>query len=341
MRGCDKMHVIKRILKIRELTSLLFLIVIFLLVGVKNPAFFSPDNIFLAVNGSVVYTIVAVGIALVIMTGEIDVSVGSTLGLAATVAATLVRDGSPGIIALLAAIAVGAAVGIVNGFGVTKLKIPSIIMTLGTYGIVRGLSYLFTGGKWVENLPVEFKSLSQISFGHFNLFYIIVILFIAAIYLFQEKSRIGKYFKAVGDNENGAVLVGIPVRNIKMISFLICGVFAGIAGTAYASRVGFVTPMAGNGYEMKAIAACVLGGISLSGGVGSMAGAGIGAILMSSISRLLVFLQLPSDYDNTITGILLIVIVVADRLLQLRSMEKARKQRLGARIQTAQSAERR
>ena len=115
------------------------------------------------------------------------------------------------------------------------------------------------------------------------------------------------------------------------------GLFASAAGLAYVSRVGFVTPTAGSGYEMKAIAACVLGGISLSGGVGSVLGAALGAMIMSSISRLLVFVGLSSNYDNAITGVLLITIVLADALLQRHSREKARRERLSAKTASSEA----
>jgi AI-2 transport system permease protein len=145
------------------------------------------------------------------------------------------------------------------------------------------------------------------------------------------KTRKGKYFIAVGDNASGATLVGIPTNKTKLLAYVLSGVFAAVAGLIYSSRIGFITPTAGNGYELRAIAACVLGGISLSGGLGSLIGASIGAIIMSSVSRILVFLGFSSDYDNTITGILLITIVVVDALTQNRSATKNRRQRLMAR----------
>ena len=138
----------------------------------------------------------------------------------------------------------------------------------------------------------------------------------------------GRNFAAVGDNIGGATLIGIPVHFTKMSAFVLSSVFASVAGLIYVSRIGFVTPIAGNGYEMKAIAACVLGGISLSGGVGSLIGAMIGAVIMASIDRILVFLKFSSDYDGTITGILLITIVAVDALLQHHSIEKSRRMRL-------------
>mgnify|MGYP002551845384 CR=1 FL=1 len=322
---------LKKLLHSRELTSVVFIILMFLGVGAINPSFLTLNNIWLCLNSSVVYTVVAVGIALVIITGEIDVSVGATVGMAAAVSGTMIRDGQPWFLAIGAALLVGLLIGCVNGFGVTVLRIPSIIMTLGTNGIVRGLIYVYTNGKWVENISFDFKSLSQGRlFGSITWFYLGAILLIIAVHLIMTRTKRGRYLAAVGDNVGGATLLGIPVEGTKFASFALCGVLAAVGGVLYVSRVGFVTPIAGNGYEMKVIAACVLGGISLSGGVGSVIGAGVGAAIMASISRVLVFIGLSSDYDDTITGILLIIIVVSDALIRRRAVEKARRERLAA-----------
>ena len=326
-------------MKSREMTYIVFIVVLFLGVGIVNPAFLSSRNIMLCFNGGVVYTIMAMGIAFVIMTGEIDVSVGATMGMAAAVSATLIRDGAPWTLAIGAALLIGVAVGLVNGFGVTVIGIPSIIMTLGVNGIVRGLIYVYTGGKWVENLPYEFKALSQASLGSITYFYLSALVAMVVIHLVLTRSRRGRYLAAVGDNIGGATLLGIPVTGTKIASFVLCGVAAAVGGVLYVSRVGFVTPTAGSGYEMKVIAACVLGGISLSGGVGSVIGATVGAAIMASISRVLVFLGFSSDYDDTITGILLITIVVCDALLQHRAAEKARRERLSAKTANAGAKE--
>ena len=146
----------------------------------------------------------------------------------------------------------------------------------------------------------------------------------------------GRNFFAIGDNIDGATLIGIPVKKTKISAFVLSSVFASVAGLMYVSRIGFVTPVAGNGYEMKAIAACVLGGISLSGGVGNLIGAVLGSIIMASVGRILVFMKFSSDYDGTITGLLLIIIVVVDALLQQHTIEKTRRLRLLAK--TAQGA---
>lgn len=323
---------LKKKLFSRELVEVFFIIGLFISVGLINPAFLSIQNIMLSLNSSVIYTLVALGIAFVIITGEIDVSVGAVLGMTATLSGTLIRDGNT-IGGLILALSFGSIIGLINGIGITIFKIPSIIMTLGTNGIVRGLIYVYTDGKWVENIPLEFKALSQNKiFGELTWFYFLTLVAIFLAHLLLTKTRHGRWFVAVGDNAGGATLLGISVKKTKTIAFVISSLFATLGGILYVSRVGFITPIAGSGYEMKVIAACVLGGISLSGGVGTVWGAAIGSIIMASISRILVFLGLPSDYDNTITGILLIAIVVSDSLLQKRAAEKIRIKRLSTKI---------
>ena len=323
----------KKILKSREFTSLIVIILIFLLVGAFNPSFLDSKNIFQTINGSVVYTLVAIGMTFVLFIGEIDVSIGATLGLSAAVAGNLISQGKSIVIALIVAGMLGAAIGAFNALGVLYFKIPSIIMTLGTNGIIRGMIYVYTDGKWIENLPLEFKNLSQKElFGTLSLFYTCVIILAIIVFIYTTRTDKGKSFVAIGDNEDGARLIGIPIAKTKLISFVICGMLAAIGGVLYASRVGFITPTAGMGYEMTAIAACVIGGINLNGGVGSIWGAVTGSVIMASISRVLVFLGFPSTFDNTITGLILIIIVVTGAVMNRRSIEKLRRQRLAAKI---------
>lgn len=330
------MEKIKKLLKAREAGGLLFLIFLILLVGMVNPDFWQPTSLLNCLNDSVVFTLLAVGIAFVILTGEIDVSIGATLGMSAAVGATMLRDGSGVVPAVAAALCVGAVIGLINGFGVSVLKIPSLIFTLGVNGVVRGLIYVFTGGAWVENLPAAYTKASNIKLvGELTLFYAVTIAAVFAAHYLVSSTRKGRYFTAVGDNISGATLVGIPTTATKILAYVICGMMAAAAGMVYASRIGFITPTAGNNYEMKAIAACVLGGIALTGGQGSLLGAAIGAIIMSSISRILVFLGFSSDYDNTITGIMLIVIVVVTTVAQNRAIIKNRHDILMARTNKA------
>lgn len=328
------MTFIKKLTKRREISSIVFLVLLYLIVGIINPSFLQKDNIMLCLNGATVFTICAIGMSFVIFTGEIDASIGATLGLSAAVASSLIRDGSSWLLAILVAVGIGILIGCINGVGVSILKVPSIIMTIGMNSIIRGFSYVYTDGAWVENIPSSFKAVSQKGIGGLSWLYIITITVMILAHIYLTKAKRGRYFHAVGDNADGALLIGIPVTVTKLISYIICAVCASLASIVFASRIGFITPTSGNGYEMKAIAACVIGGISLTGGVGNLIGATFGALIMASISRILVFLGFSSDYDNTITGILLITIVVIDAVLQKRNGEKARRERLTAKTAT-------
>jgi AI-2 transport system permease protein len=326
MKG-KSLGILKNFFNIRELTSFSFVVLLFLFVGFFNPGFLSRENILLILNDSVVFTMLAVGTSFVIITGEIDVSIGAVTGLCAAVAGSLIRDGTAWAPAIAFTLFLGLVCGLVNGLGFRYLKIPSIIITLGTSGIIRGIIYVYTNGRWVEDMPTAFKDLSRVSFLGISAFYWIALIVAAAGTLVMTRTRQGRYFAAIGDNITCATFLGLPVRFTKMLAFALGSLFAGAGGIMFASRVGFVAPIAGTGYEMRAIAACVLGGVSLSGGVGSLIGASMGAIIIASIRPILVFLNFTAD-DDMITGTILITIIVVDALLQYRTIEKARRQRL-------------
>lgn len=323
------MSKIQNLFKARWMSSLIFLILLFLITGIADPAFLNYTNIISCFNTATMYTLLAVGIAFVIMTGEIDVSIGSTLGLTAAMTGLIAQQGGSVITMLLTVVVVGAFIGLINGVGVAYFGVPSLIFTLGANSVIRGLIYILTDGRTVENFGGVIASYgNKTLFADITLYYAIALVLVAVAHIVLTKTRKGKYFIAVGDNAGGANLVGISVLGTKILAYVLCGLFAGLGGFVFASKYGQVMTVAGNGYEMTAIAACVLGGISLSGGLGNMVGAAIGAVIMSSISRLLVFIGLPSTYDNTITGVMLIVIVVVDALAQRRSVEMARRKRL-------------
>jgi AI-2 transport system permease protein len=323
----------KKIFTIREFSSLSFVIILFLFVGIFNPGFLSLQNILLILNDSVVFAMLAMGISFVIITGEIDVSIGAITGLCAAVAGSMIRDGAPWGQAITLALFLGLLCGMVNGLGCLYLKIPSIIITLGTGGIIRGIIYVYTEGRWVTSIPDGFIYMARISFLGISVFYWLALIIAVTGTFIMTRTRRGRYFAAIGDNTACAVFLGIPARFAKTLSFVLSALFSAVGGIMFASRVGMVAPIAGTGYEMRAIAACVLGGVSLSGGVGSLVGASIGALMMASIRPILVFLNFSAD-DDMITGTILLIIIVADALLQQRTVERARRQRLLAKAGT-------
>ena len=318
--------------KARWLSSLIFLVVLFLIIGIINSSFLTPESIISVLNNSVVYVLLSVGIAFVILTGEIDVSIGATMGLAAAISGTMAQNNQSPILMIVVALVLGVAVGLFNGVGVAILGIPSLIFTLGTMGILRGLVYIYSGGRTVENFAGSFTAFNNASvFSGITVYFALAFVISIVIHLILTYTKKGKYFIAVGDNINGAILVGLPANKTKILSYVICACFAALSGIVFASKYGQVNIVAGTGYEMSAIAACVIGGISLIGGIGDVVGAMIGAIIMSSISKILVFIGLSSDYNSTITGVMLITIVVIDALAQNRSVENSRRKRLAAR----------
>ncbi|MBQ7826227.1 MAG: ABC transporter permease [Clostridia bacterium] len=332
------MSKVKNLFSARWMSSLVFLLLLFVITGIADPSFLNYSSIISCFNTATMYTLLAVGIAFVIMTGEIDVSIGATLGITAAMTGMIAQQGGSVVSMLAACIVTGAAVGLVNGAGVAYFGVPSLIFTLGTNSVVRGLIYILTDGRTIENFGGVIASYgNKTIFAEITVYYAIAVALVAIAHFVLTKTRKGKYFIAVGDNAGGANLVGISVLSTKILAYVLCGMFAGVAGFVFASKYGQVMTVAGNGYEMTAIAACVIGGISLSGGLGNMVGAAIGAVIMSSISRLLVFIGLPATYNNTITGVMLIVIVVLDALTQRRAIEMARRKRLLSR--TAQNPE--
>ena len=231
----------KNLFKARWMTSLIFLIALFVITGIAAPGFLTYDNIVTCFNTATMYTLLAVGIAFVIMTGEIDVSIGATLGLTAGMTGLIAQqDGSiPKM--LLLCLATGAAIGLVNGVGVSYFGVPSLIFTLGTNSVVRGLIYIMSGGRTIENFGGAISSYgNKTVFAGVTLYYAIAVVLVAISHLALTKTRKGKYFIAVGDNAGGANLVGISVLGTKILAYVLCGLFAGLGGFVFASKYGQV-----------------------------------------------------------------------------------------------------
>ncbi|WP_113928062.1 sugar ABC transporter permease [Bacillus sp. P14.5] len=316
-----------RFLKTRELSIVLLMVAYILLVGAVNPDFLAGDSLSLLVKASVILIVMAIGQSFVLLTSNIDVSVGSIMGFSAAICGTLLTSGLSPWLMVPIVLFVGGVIGFLNGIGVSFFRIPSIIMTLGMLGVVRGSMLLYTEGMWIEDIPNYFKKLSSLKMVGITLPVWIAIVLLVATHLLLKKTKIGQYFYAVGDNVEGARLVGIPVRKMTLAAFVISGMSASIAGMFFVMNIGFVPNQTGSGMELQVIAAAVLGGVSLSGGLGSVFGAGIGAVFFTIINNSLIFLKIPSYYNSAISGLLLLLIVVGDSKLQKYLKEKTYKQR--------------
>ncbi|HDK6390030.1 TPA: autoinducer 2 ABC transporter permease LsrC [Klebsiella variicola] len=307
----------KTLLKNRELSAFFAIVALFAVLVALNPAYFSLQTLAMIFASSQILCLLALGATLVMLTRNIDVSVGSTVGLCAIAVGVALNNGYGLATAIAFALAIGALAGAFNGLLVVGLRIPAIVATLGTLGLYRGVMLLWTGGKWIEGLPDSLKSLSEPAFiGVSPLGWLVLALLLAGGWLLS-RTAFGRDFYAVGDNLAAARQLGVAVNRTRMLAFTLNGMLAACAGIVFAAQIGFVPNQTGSGLEMKAIAACVLGGISLLGGTGTLLGAFLGAFFLTQIDTVLVLFRLPAWWNDFIAGLVLLgVLVLNGRLRQ-------------------------
>ncbi|HDR1052274.1 autoinducer 2 ABC transporter permease LsrC [Pasteurella multocida] len=294
----------------RELTIVFAIGLLFTLLSLVGSGF-HLQTLAMIFNSAQIVILLAIGATFVILTRNIDVSVGSTMGLCAVIAGSLLNAGF-GASAFVMTLCCGLLAGLFNGILVTLLRIPAIVATLGTLGLYKGIMLLITGGKWIEGLPQDLKTLSAPAFLHISPIGWLLLGLIGLTYFFLTKMKAGRDFYAVGDNLQGALQLGVRVNQVRIAAFAINGTMAALAGIVFASQIGFVPNSTGNGLEMKAIAACVLGGISLLGGAGNIIGAVLGAYFLIQIDSILVLLKVPAYWNNFVAGLVLLAVLVFD-----------------------------
>lgn len=306
----------KTLLKNRELSAFFAIVALFVVLVALNPAYFSLQTLAMIFASSQILCLLALGATLVMLTRNIDVSVGSTVGLCAIAVDVALNNGYGLATAIAFALAIGALAGAFNGLLVVGLRIPAIVATLGTLGLYRGVMLLWTGGKWIEGLPDSLKSLSEPAFiGVSPLGWLVLALLLAGGWLLS-RTDFGRDFYAVGDNLAAARQLGVAVNRTRMLAFTLNGMLAACAGIVFAAQIGFVPNQTGSGLEMKAIAACVLGGISLLGGTGTLLGAFLGAFFLTQIDTVLVLFRLPAWWNDFIAGLVLLGVLVLDGRLR-------------------------
>lgn len=306
----------KTLLKNRELSAFLAIVVLFAGLVALNPAYFSLQTLGMIFASSQILCLLALGATLVMLTRNIDVSVGSTVGLSAIAVGVALNSGYGLMTAIAFALAIGALAGAFNGLLVVGLRIPAIVATLGTLGLYRGVMLLWTGGKWIEGLPNSLKALSEPAFiGISPLGWLVLALLLAGGGILS-RTAFGRDFYAVGDNLAAARQLGVAVNRTRMLAFTLNGMLAACAGIVFAAQIGFVPNQTGSGLEMKAIAACVLGGISLLGGTGTLLGAFLGAFFLTQIDTVLVLFRLPAWWNDFIAGLVLLGVLVLDGRLR-------------------------
>lgn len=307
---------IKNILQSYGIVIVLLLLIIFF--SVMSDRFLTMSNIFNILRQVSIVGIAAVGMTFVLITGGIDLSVGSIIGVAGVGAAELMLVGVPPIVACLIMLAISTALGFLNAVFINKLLIPPLIVTLATMGALRGLAYIITGGLPVFGFDPSFGKLGQgTTFGIPTPILVMAAVFIVGI-IFISKTRFGRYIYGVGGNEEAARLSGINTDAVRLIVYSISGFLSGIAGLVMLSRINSGQPNAGSGYEMDVITAVVLGGVSINGGEGKLGLVIVGVLIMGVLTTGMIMLNINDYVQQVVKGLVLIAAVGFDRLSQAK-----------------------
>lgn len=310
------MNKIGKKIKNTNLGTVLALILLMVFVTVLNHSFISPDNLLNLLRQLTVNGFIAFGITFVILTGGIDLSVGSILALTSVIFVGLFTQmGVPVFLALVIAILLGAILGFINGVFITKGKLAPFIVTLATMTIYRGLTLVYTDGRPIagdrDSYLFEFLGRGLILKIPFQVILFFIMFIILSIVL--RKTAFGRKVYAVGGNEKASFIAGIKTDKVKIAIYTISGVMASIAGLILTSRLNSAGPQAGTSYEMDAIAAVVLGGTSMTGGKGSLTGTLIGVLILGVLNNGLNLLGVSSFYQQIVKGIVILLAVLIDR----------------------------
>jgi rhamnose transport system permease protein len=317
------------LLKTRELGIVLALAALVLYTAANNPRFLSGQSIRDILLNTAILAVMAAGQAVVVITRNIDLSVGSVLGLSAFTVATVMSDHKslPMVVALLIGLAVGAACGLLNGILVRYGKVPALVVTLGTLYIYLGVTYSWAGGQQInaDELPPHFLDFANDSILGIPWLVLIALIVVGGVSLLMRNYRAGRELYAMGSSPQAAELAGIRVARNLLGAFLLSGALAGLAGVLFAARFGTVDASAGTGYELNVVAAVVVGGVAVFGGSGTVWGAGLGALLLTVIGSSLAVLDINQFWQQAIVGALIVLAIGADRLVAVRIARGLRK----------------
>jgi ribose/xylose/arabinose/galactoside ABC-type transport system permease subunit len=302
----------------QEIVVLLALVVLFIVVGAVNPRFLSNTNLTSIFAGNAYIAVAAIGMSMVIISGHIDVSVGSLVGVLATIAGTLAVKGYPVWVAWLVPILVGIAVNTCQGLLIAYARIPAIVVTLGFLSILKGGLISTTGGTWITDMPEAFMIAQKRLFGIPSSVYFMVVLTIIAA-LWMKYFALGRALYAAGGNPEAARAAGLSPERICVMAFAIHGFFAGIAALLFATQLQVIQSTVPPNLELTVITASVIGGVSILGGTGTVIGSTLAAILFATIGSALIFLNVSAYWLRAVLGLLILATVLADMIRRRRS----------------------
>lgn len=307
----------RKLLEQKEIGAVIPLIVLIICVLIVNPMFFSSGNLYDVLRTTAFAFFLGVPVTFLMASGGMDLSIGAVVSIGGVIVGTAMRAGIPIPFAILLAVLGGCLVGLVNGISIVKYKLPAFIVTLATQYCVNGINKVWTNGKSITNLSETFKKI-----GQYRLFGVVPIPILYALilgilgYIILAKCKVGRAVLAVGGNEESAYLAGINVNFTKISIYVITAAMAALTGVIYASRFGAVQTSIGSGIELTTIAAVIIGGTSMFGGVATMVGSLLGCLLISTISNALVLMNVSVYWQNLIFGLILIAALYIDRYRQ-------------------------
>lgn len=299
--------------KLEGLGSLIGLLLIMIVLSVTADNFLTVDNLFNVLRQVSINALIAFGMTFVILTGGIDLSVGSILALSSALTAGLMAGGTDTWLAVIVGLLVGIVMGAVNGLLVAYGRLAPFIVTLATLTVFRGLTLVYTDGKPITGLNKDFAFMGKGYFLQIPMPIIWMIIAFAVLYIVLKHTTFGRRVYAVGSNEEATWLSGISTTRVKVMVYSISGLLAAVSGLILTSRLNSAQPTAGATYELDAIAAVVLGGTSLSGGKGRIVGTLVGAVIIGVLSNGLNLLEVSSFYQQVVKGAVILVAVLFDR----------------------------
>ena len=296
---------------------LMVLLVTSIVISILEPRFLTTGNLMTILRQTSINAVIATGMTFVILVGGIDLSVGSVLGFTGAIAATMISGGTNIVVVILTVLILGTFIGFVNGSLITVGRLQPFIATLGTVTLLRGLLLVFSQGRPIGTGNTEgsglFNAIGRGFFGPIPIpVYLMLFIFIIAYYMLNH-TRMGRYIYSTGSNEEATMYSGIKTNRVKLFVYAASGMMASIAGVLITARLGSAQPTAGAGYELDAIAAVVLGGTSMAGGIGTITGTAIGALIIGVLNNALNIMQVSSYYQDVAKGIVILVAVLMDR----------------------------
>jgi rhamnose transport system permease protein len=320
------------IFRVREFGIIAVLAIFVAVTASIQPRFVDSQNIKFILTNATIFALLALGETMVVVARHIDLSVGSVLGLSAYLSADLFTrvHGMPIVGVFAAGLAIGLACGVVNGAIVTIGRVPSLVVTLATLYVIRGLDIILVGGGMVvaSSLPDSFLSIASASFGPVPYLAVVVAAVIALGAYYLRSFRSGRELYAIGSNPDAAGLAGISTGKRVFTAFVVSGGIAGLAGVLWAANYGTIDSTAGTGYELQVVAAVVVGGVAIFGGSGTVIGAASGALLLATINQALYVLGISSFWDEAIAGLLLITAISLDHGIAVSLTSALRKRNL-------------